>query len=36
MKKLILTAVLFIISFSMLTASNRQTVYTTRDEEYLF
>lgn len=35
MKKLILTAVLFIISFSMLTASNRQTVYTTRDEEYL-
>ena len=35
MKKLILTAVLFIISFSMLTASNGQTVYTTRDEEYL-
>ena len=35
MKKLILRAVLFIISFSMLTASNRQTVYTTRDEEYL-
>ena len=35
MKKIILTAVLFIISFSILTASNGQTVYTTRDEEYL-
>ena len=35
MKKLILTAVLFILSFSMLSASNGQTVYTTRDEEYI-
>ena len=35
MKKLILAAVLFIISFSMLSASNGQTVYTTRDEEYM-